>query len=93
MAIRLAMGATRRDLLRIILWQGLRLVAVGLVVGVIAALFVARAMTAILFEVGPYDPLTYGAVLLLIVTVTLMASLLPALRAARGDPVVALRHE
>jgi putative ABC transport system permease protein len=93
MAIRLALGATRRDLLRMVLRQGMRVALVGVVVGVGAALFVSRGLTTILFGVSPSDPLTYGAVVLLIVTVTMAASFLPALRAAHGDPVTALRHE
>ena len=93
LAIRLALGATQRDLLSMVLRQGLRVALVGIVVGVGAALFLSRGLTTILFGVGPSDPLTYGTVVLLIVAVTAVASFLPAVRAARGDPVAALRHE
>ena len=93
MAIRLALGASERGLLGLVLRQGLRAVLAGIVVGVVAALFVSRGLTTILFGVGPSDPLTYGAVVLLIVAMAMAASFLPALRAARGDPAVALRHE
>jgi predicted permease len=93
MAIRLALGASERGLLGMVLRQGLRLALAGIVVGMGAALFVSRGLTTILVGVSPSDPLTYGVVVLLIVTVTMVASFLPALRAARGDPAAALRHE
>jgi putative ABC transport system permease protein len=93
MAIRLALGATQRELLSMVLRQGLRVALVGIVVGAGAALFLSRGLTAILVGVSPSDPLTYGAVVVLVVTVTMAASFLPALRATRGDPVTALRHE
>jgi hypothetical protein len=93
MAIRLALGASERSLLRLVLRQGLRAVLAGVVVGAAVALFVSRGLTVLLFGVDPADPLTYGAVVLFIATVTMAASLPPALGAVRGDPVAGLRHE
>jgi hypothetical protein len=93
MAIRIALGASERSLLRLVLRQGLRAVLAGVVVGAGIALFVSRGLTVILFGIGPSDPLTYGGAVLLVVTVTMAASFVPARGAARGDPVAALRHE
>jgi putative ABC transport system permease protein len=92
MAIRLAVGASERSLLCLVLRQGLRAVLVGVVVGAGVALFVSRGLKVLLFGVTPSDPLTYGVIALLVVSVTMAASILPARRAARADPSV-LRHE
>lgn len=91
--IRGAIGATRRQIVGMILQQGLWKAGVGLVAGLIAAFFLTRTMSALLFEVQPNDPLIFGAVPVLLVVVTLLASWLPARRAANVDPLVALRCE
>ncbi|MDP6605670.1 MAG: ABC transporter permease [Dehalococcoidia bacterium] len=91
--IRVALGARTGDVLRLVLWQGLKLVLTGLAVGTGAALVAARFMASLLYGVKPADPWTFGAIALLLITVALAASLIPARRATRLDPVTALRAE
>jgi putative ABC transport system permease protein len=91
--IRGAIGATRRQIVAMILRQGLWKAGAGLVAGLIAAFFLTRTMSALLFEVQPNDPLIFSVVPALLVIVTLLASGLPARRAAKVDPIVALRCE
>jgi predicted permease len=91
--IRLAIGADRVQVLRLILGHGLRLTAVGLVAGLAGAVALARLMRALLYDVQPTDPATYGAVTVVLLGAALAASALPAWRAARVDPVTALRIE
>jgi putative ABC transport system permease protein len=76
-----------------ILRDALALVAFGLVLGVVAAFGASRLIASMLFELSPADPLTYGSVALVLITVALLASLLPARRAAHVDPMTALRAE
>jgi predicted permease len=90
--IRLALGATPREILRLIVGDGLRLVTVGAVLGLVATLIASRAIENQLFGVRAVDPLTYGAVVAVLATVALAACLIPARRAMRLDPVVALRN-
>jgi predicted permease len=89
--IRIALGARPGALLGSVLAQGARLTGVGLVVGVIVALGLTSLMTALLYETGPREPLTYAAVALLLLAVSAAASLVPAYRGTRVQPVVALR--
>lgn len=91
--IRSALGAARRDVLRMVLKQGMRLAAVGAVAGLGLALLITRYAKEMLFEVKAADPVTFLWVLLLLFSVTLLASFVPARRATRVDPVVALRYE
>jgi predicted permease len=93
MGVRVALGAQRRDVLRLVVLEGVRLAAAGVVVGAVLALAGGRYLGALLFQVSPRDPLVLaaGAVTLLLVAVA--ASLLPALRAVRVDPNVALRAD
>jgi predicted permease len=91
--IRSALGAARRDVLRLVLLQGMRLTLVGAVLGVSLALLVTRAAQDLLFGVKTTDPLTFVGVTLLLFAVTLLACYVPARRAMRIDPVVALRYE
>lgn len=91
--IRAAIGATRRQIVAMILRQGLWKAGVGGVAGLIAAFFLTRTMRALLFEVQPNDPFVFSVVPALLVVVTLLASGLPARRAAKVDPIVALRCE
>ena len=91
--IRIALRAQTRDVLRLIVRQGMALVAVGLVIGVCAALAVTRLIRTLLFGVSTLDPLTYAGVALLLLFVTLIACLVPARRATKVDPLVALRYE
>jgi predicted permease len=93
MGVRMALGAAPRDLLRLILAGGARLAALGIGSGIIAALVLTRFMSSMLFGVRPADPLTFVAVSLLLLVVVLLASYVPARRAAKVDPMVALRYE
>jgi ABC-type antimicrobial peptide transport system permease subunit len=89
----MALGATRMDILRLIVGEGVRLIAVGGVLGIGAALATAQLLKSMLFNVGPRDPLTYAAVALLLALVALAATLVPARTAMKVEPVVALRYE
>ena len=91
--VRLAVGAQRADIFRLVIGQGARLAAMGLAAGLAAALGFGRALSSLLFQVSPFDPLTLGSVSALLVVVALVACYVPALRATRVDPLVALRHE
>jgi ABC-type antimicrobial peptide transport system permease subunit len=93
MGIRLALGADHRALKMLFLRHGLGLVGAGVVVGLSASAALARVMSSLLFGVSPLDPRTYVAVPLLLVFTTMLASYLPARRAAGVDPVVALKAE
>ncbi|MEE8525471.1 MAG: ABC transporter permease, partial [Thermoanaerobaculia bacterium] len=93
MALRMALGAGARNLIGLVLAQGMRLVATGITIGVLAALAFSRVLEGLLYGVAPNDPATIVAVVVLLAAVALIANLLPARRAARVDPVVALRHE
>jgi predicted permease len=91
--LRVALGAERRDVVRMVLGQGLRLAAVGIGVGVPAALIAAGALRSLLFEVTPHDPAVFAAIPVLLMVVAALACALPAARAARIDAAVALREE
>jgi predicted permease len=91
--IRLALGAQRRDLLCIVLREGLTLALSGITVGLLAALALTRLLGGLLYGVRPTDPLTLGGVAGLFVIVALMACYIPARRATKVDPIVALRYE
>jgi putative ABC transport system permease protein len=90
---RMALGAGRGDVLRMVLRQGVGLVAVGLVVGLAGAVLVTRSLEGLLFGVKPTDPLSFAAVAVLLLAVGLAASYFPARRAMKVDPLVALRYE
>jgi predicted permease len=91
--LRMALGAQRGDVMRLILGQGLRLTVVGLGLGILAALALMRVLVSLLFDVRAYDPSTYTAVTLLLTVVALLACYIPARRAMRVDPMVALRYD
>jgi ABC-type antimicrobial peptide transport system permease subunit len=91
--IRVALGAKPADVVGMILRQGMVLVVAGLGVGVLAALALTRLMRTLLFEVQPADPFTFAGVSLTLAAVALMACYLPARRALRVDPLLALRRE
>jgi putative ABC transport system permease protein len=91
--LRMALGAQPQEVLRVIVGHGLRLVLFGLCIGVAGALVVTRWMSSVLFDVKPTDPLTFAAVAVLLTAVAFLASYVPARRAMRVDPMVALRYE
>jgi predicted permease len=91
--IRMALGATRGDVIGIIVRQTLVLLALGVGVGVLLAWVAARGASSLLFGLQPNDPLTFGGATALLITIALIASFLPARRASRVDPMVALRYE
>jgi putative ABC transport system permease protein len=93
LGIRSALGATRRDILRLVLRQGLYLTSIGLVAGIILSLGLTRTLRPLLFGVTPTDLVTFAGVIVLLVITGLMACYFPARRAANVDPMVALRYE
>ncbi|MGB6884535.1 MAG: FtsX-like permease family protein [Candidatus Acidiferrum sp.] len=91
--VRMALGAVSGDVLGMILGQGLRTILIGVVVGIAGALALTRTVASLLFGVTATDPLTFGAVTMLLVGAGLLACYIPARRATRVDPLVALRYE
>jgi len=93
MGVRLALGAAAGDVLRLVLGQGMRLVAIGLGIGLVAALLLTRLIRSMLFGVSATDPVTFLLIPLLLAAVTALATWLPARRATRVDPATVLREE
>ncbi|HEX2059286.1 MAG TPA: ABC transporter permease [Thermoanaerobaculia bacterium] len=91
--IRMALGAEARDIFRLVVGQAVRLVAIGLVVGVAVALTTTRLMRSLLYGVEPGDPVTLAAICFVIGSIALIATWIPARRAARVDPLVAIRYD
>jgi putative ABC transport system permease protein len=91
--IRMALGAEARDVLRLIIGQGLKLVLIGIGIGLAVALGLTRLMTSLLYGVSPTDPLTFIGVTLLLIFVALLACWIPARRATKVDPMIALRYD
>jgi putative ABC transport system permease protein len=91
--IRMALGAERADVLRAIAVQGLRVTVVGVVAGIAAGAAVTRFLSSLLFGLKANDPVTFAGVSLILIAVALLACYLPARRATKVDPMVALRYE
>jgi ABC-type antimicrobial peptide transport system permease subunit len=92
-SIRLAVGANASDLLRLVLGGGLKLTAIGVVIGVAVSALLVRSLATLLFGVPPLDPLTFVVAPLALTAIAMLACLAPAIRALRADPVAALRAE
>jgi putative ABC transport system permease protein len=91
--VRISLGASRVDVLRMVIRQGMMLALIGSAIGLVGALALARLMKELLYGVVPFDPITFISVAALLMAVALAASCIPARRAMRVDPMVALRHE
>ncbi len=91
--IRLALGAQRRDVLKLLIWQGMRLTLAGVVIGLIGSFTLTRLMQGFLYDVSAVDPLTFALVTVLLTVVALAACWIPARRATKVDPLRALRRE
>jgi putative ABC transport system permease protein len=93
LGIRMALGARRRDVSRLVIRQGMTPALIGIVIGLSAAFFLTRWMSSLLFRVSTNDPLTFAGIALLLVTVALLACRRPARRATQVDPMIALRSQ
>jgi ABC-type antimicrobial peptide transport system permease subunit len=91
--VRVALGASSREVLGMILGQGMRTILIGVAIGLVGALALTRSVQSLLFGVTPTDPLTFAAVILLLMGAALLACYIPARRATKVDPMVALRYE
>ena len=91
--LRMALGAQRRDVFSLIVGEGMAMVVIGVAVGLASAVALTRLMSSLLFEVSPTDPPTLAIITLLLAVVALLACFLPARRATKVDPLVALRYE
>ena len=89
----MALGAQAQDILKLVVGEGMLLTAVGICAGLAGAFALTRLMGGLLFRVSPTDPITFAAITLLLIVVSLLACYLPARRAARVDPMLALRGE
>lgn len=92
-SIRMALGALQKDVLSLIVGQGMKLVLIGVGGGLVAALLLTRLMSGLLFGVSASDPVTYGGMVLFLATIAMLACYVPALSATRVDPMAVLRHE
>jgi putative ABC transport system permease protein len=93
LGIRVALGAQTGDVLRLIIRRGMALTLIGMAIGLVAAILLTRLMKSMLFGVSATDPVTFALIALLLIGVALIASYIPARRATRVDPLVALRQD
>jgi len=91
--IRIALGAKRYDVLKMTVKQGLKLVGLGLVIGLPSAFILTGVMSSLLFAISATDPITFLSISLVVLAVALLASYIPALRATKVDPMIALRAQ
>ncbi|HEV8599772.1 MAG TPA: ABC transporter permease [Gemmatimonadales bacterium] len=91
--VRLALGAAPRDVLRLVMGQGILLAVLGLLIGLVGALWVTRFLGSLLFEVSPVDPITFGSVAAALMGAAILACYLPARRATKADPIAVLRRD
>lgn len=89
----MALGASARDIFKLIVGHGMALTLIGVGCGLLAALLLSRFLASLLFEVSAFDPVIYALVSLLLIMVALLACYIPARRATRVDPMIALRYE
>jgi ABC-type antimicrobial peptide transport system permease subunit len=91
--MRLVFGAPRASILQLVVGEGMKMSAVGIVLGIAAAFAITRVMASLFVGISPTDPLTFAAITLLFIAVALVAAWMPAYRASRLDPMVAIREE
>jgi putative ABC transport system permease protein len=91
--IRMSLGAQQGQVLRLVIGQGIKLAVAGLALGIVAALGLTRILSSLLFGVSAHDPVTFGGVSLVLVIAGILACYIPARRATKVDPIIALRYE
>ncbi len=93
MGLRMALGATRKEVSRMVLAEGLKLAGTGVLLGLALTAIAAKLMASLLYGIGPFDPVTFLAVTVVFLATSILATLVPAWRAARTDPIGVLRYE